>query len=141
MADVPPGFRPINPVDGVTQAFAPLYRRDEGNHISLGFHVGPQHCNPRGHCHGGTWATLADLEMGMNACTMTGRGGPTVTMTLDYLGAAVVGQWVEGKARLLRQTPKMAFMDCTFTADGELALRANGIFRLKWAPNPDVITG
>lgn len=127
-------------VDHIMGNFAPLYRRDDAdNHVTLGFFVQQHHCNPRGDCHGGTWATLADLQLGINVGAMINRSGPTVTLSLDYLGAAKVGQWIEGRTRLLRATPKLAFLDGTFTADGELALRANGIFRLKWPVNPDII--
>ena len=138
----PPGFRPITPIDALMEAFAPMYRSDDADgHLSLGFFVDRQHTNPRGDCHGGTWATMADLQMGMNVGTLTGRSGPTVTLSLDFLGAAKTGQWVEGRARLMRETRQLAFMDATFTADGELALRANGIFRLKWAPHPGITNG
>jgi len=134
--DPPPGFKLFEPLDSVIAAFAPVFiRRDEG-HVTIGFRVGAQHCNLQGNCAGGVWATLADFQMGMNVGLMTGLSGPTVSMSVDYLGAARPGQWAEGRTRLLRRTPKLAFLDATFTVDGEFALRADGIFRLKW-PVPD----
>lgn len=137
----PPGFFPLPPLDGVMEAMAPLYFRiDDNDQYVLAFHVGPQHCNPRGHCHGGVWATMADLQLGMNVGRLTNRTGPTVSMSLDYLGSARTGQWVEGTTRLLRRTPRLAFVDATFTADGELVLRANAIFRLKWEPVAQLVT-
>ncbi|ATE63943.1 PaaI family thioesterase [Rhizorhabdus dicambivorans] len=130
----PPGFELLPPIDEVMANYAPIHFRREGDHIALGFHVGSQHCNRRGVCQGGVWACVADVQLGINVGTMTGLSGPTVSLSLDYLGEAAIGRWVEGRTRLLRKTPKLAFVDATFTADGELALRANGIFRLKWAP-------
>jgi len=133
MTIVPTGFRALRPLDSIIDGYAPVYFRQDGDGLlRLGFHVGPQHCNPRGHCHGGTWATMADVLMGINAGLVTGMGGPTISMTLDYLEAAEVGQWIEGSARVLRQTPRMAFTECLFTADGVAALRANAIFRRKY---------
>lgn len=135
MIEIPTGFRLIGEMDEVIGGFAPVYlRSDETGAVMIGFHVRRQHCNPGGNCHGGAWATMADVVMGLNVGVATGLGGPTVSMTLDYMGAARIGQWVEGKARLLRATHKFAFADCFFTADGEPALRANAIFRRKFQP-------
>lgn len=132
MMDIPPGFRLIGDMDEVMRGFAPVYLRlEDSGLVALGFHVGSQHCNPSGNCHGGTWATMADVVMGLNVGLTTGLGGPTISMSLDYLGAARAGQWVEGKARLLRATHKLGFAECIFTADGEPALRASAIFRRK----------
>lgn len=132
MIKTPPGFRLLGDIDEVMRGFAPVYlRAEDSGLVALGFHVGPQHCNPSGNCHGGTWATMADVVMGLNVSRATGLGGPTVSMNLDFLGAARDGQWVEGKARLLRTTPKLGFAECLFTADGEPALRASAVFRRK----------
>ena len=136
MTDIPPGFHLADRMDEVTGAFHPLYlsRRDEDGALAIGFHVGPQHCNPRGHCHGGTWATMADIIMGMNVGKLTGLSGPTISLTIDFLGSAAMGQWVEGHARVLRATPNLGFADCLFTADGTLALRGSATFRRKLPP-------
>ena len=126
------GFHRLKQLDEVMRAFDPVYVRQEAEgYVTLGFRVGPQHCNPRGNCHGGTWATMADVVMGLNVGFITGLSGPTVSLSIDFLGAAVEGQWVEGRAEILRWTPNLAFAQCRFSADGETALRANAIFRRK----------
>lgn len=130
--DIPPDFRRLTSIDKVSDCFMPLFAKPDGEAgIALGFRVGPEHCNPRGVCHGGTWATLADVLMGVNVALVTGLSGPTVSMSLDFLGPAGIGKWVEGSARILRRTPKLGFADCVFTADGEMALRASAVFRRK----------
>lgn len=136
VTEIPPGFHLTDGIDAVMGAFAPVYiRRESSGLITLGFRVGPQHCNPRGNCHGGTWATLADVLMGLNVGFVTGLSGPTVSMSIDFLASATTSQWVEGSARVLRSTPNLGFAECTFTAEGELALRANAVFRRKLPPH------
>ncbi len=126
------GFHRLKQLDEVMRAFDPVYVRQEADgHVALGFHVGPQHCNPRGDCHGGTWATMADVLMGLNVGFISGRSGPTVSLSIDFLSAAVEGQWIEGRAEVLRWTPNLGFAQCRFSADGEIALRANAVFRRK----------
>ncbi|SCW59870.1 uncharacterized domain 1-containing protein [Sphingobium faniae] len=138
MTDVPAGFQRLGPFDDVMSGFDPVYiRRETESGLALGFRVGPQHCNPSGNCHGGTWATMADIVMGVNVGFVTGMSGPTVSLGIDFLGAATKGQWVEGRAEVLRWTPNLAFVECRFTADGELALRANAVFRRKYPPYRD----
>ncbi len=135
MIEVPAGFQVMAPFDLVTDALSPLdMRKDDDGRLALGFHVGKQHCNPRGICHGGTWATLADIVMGVNVGLITGLTGPTVSLGIDFLSSANEGQWVEAQARVLRHTHRLAFADCFFTADGEAALRANAVFRRKYPP-------
>lgn len=136
MLAIPVGFVPLELRDGVMDGFSPVYIRFEGaSGIALGLHVDTQHCNGRGTCHGGTWATLADVLMGLSVGAMTGLSGPTVSMSLQYLGPATQGQWVEGRARVLRSTSALGFVECTFSAGGEPALHANAIFRRKFPPN------
>ena len=132
------GFHRLKQLDEVMRSFDPIYVRQEADgYVAIGFHVGPQHCNPRGNCHGGTWATMADVVMGLNVGFITGLSGPTVSLSIDFLGAAVEGQWVEGRAEVLRWTPNLGFAQCRFSADGEMALRANAVFRRKSAACPD----
>lgn len=127
----PDDFRPLKPLDAVMAALGPFFIREETDHIALGFRVEPRHCNPRGACHGGVLATFVDLQLGMNVSQITGRGGPTITLTLDYLAPGKVGQWIEGRTQFLRSTPNMAFVQCLVTADGAPAVRGNAIFRNK----------
>lgn len=135
MTDIPPDFQLLGNMDPVLDALAPIYVRQEASGgVTMGFCVGPQHCNPNGDCHGGTWATLADVLMGLNVGLLTGLGGPTISLNLDFLGAARVGHWAEGSARVLRSTRNLGFVECLFTVDGEPTLRANAVFRRRGQP-------
>ena len=129
---IPSDFFQLVLDDGPTRAFGPLYgRRDGDRHMTVGVLVDDRHCNPRGDLHGGVWAYLADVQLGLNTGLFTGRAGPTVTLNVDYLRPALKGQWIEGTTRVLRETSTLGFADATFTADGELALRANATLRLR----------
>jgi len=135
MSEIPSGFLLLKKLDMVFGAFAPVYgREEEGGMLALGFRVGPHHCNPRGNCHGGTWATMADVVMGINMGIVSGMSGPTVNLSIDFLGSAVAGDWVEGRARIISATPKLGFADCMFAVDGRPALRASAVFRRKFPP-------
>ncbi len=126
----PPGFVPLKPMDAVMQTLGPLFYRLEDGHATLAFQVGEHNCNPRGNCHGGCLATFVDLQMGINISHMTGQGGPTISMSLDYMRPAPLGAWVEGRTQITHRTKSMTFVQCLVTANGEAALQAKGIFKI-----------
>jgi len=133
MDDIPEGFYRLATLGDVVERLAPLYFREQPDGlVTLGVRLAKHHCNLRGDCHGGTWATLADVLMGLNAGLGTGLSGPTISMSIDFTGAAVEGQWVEGHGRILRWTPNIAFAECHFMVQDEVALRVSGVFRRKY---------
>ena len=77
--------------------------RDE---FVLGFRVHQHMCNPAGGLHGGMMMTVADLVGTMGGGTLVGlrKFLPTVSMTFDFVAPARVGDWVEGRAEVVRQT-------------------------------------
>lgn len=98
--------------------------------IRLGFRVLEKHCNPNGACHGGMMATFLDMVLGMAVETATGAGGPTMTLSIDYLAAALPGQWIESRTRLVHASYRSGYCDTVVSGpDGPVA-RANGMWRL-----------
>jgi acyl-coenzyme A thioesterase PaaI-like protein len=84
-------------------------------------------------CHGGMLATFADMLIpcaAMYQKEMERRFLPTISLQIDYMGAAPLGAWVQGEADVLRTTRNMLFGQGLVTADGEPALRVSGIFKI-----------
>jgi uncharacterized protein (TIGR00369 family) len=136
---IPAGFKPLRHIDPATGQLG-LFQRSEKGHLTIGLQVEPHHCNGLGHCHGGVLATLADLQLGANVFRMLGYGGPTISLTLDYLEGVPMGQWVEGRTELLKQGERVAFMQCVLTVAGRPVVRASGTFRLypdRYRSRPD----
>lgn len=126
---VPEGFDVCAMGGGFNAAFGPIYRhRSEPR---LGFRVGPQHLNPVGTVHGGAMATFADMMVVAvhDGAGTSERHAPTINLTVDYLGPARLGQWVEMPVALARATKTMYFTQSIITADGEPAARVHGIYR------------
>lgn len=131
--DIPEGFRPIKVGGAFVFHNGPLYGKWSGQHLLLGFRVKERHTNPLQVCHGGMLATLADMLIpcaAMYQSDMERRFLPTISLQVDYLGAAALGAWVQGEADILRTTRNMLFGQGLVTADGEPALRVSGIFKM-----------
>ena len=98
----------------------------------MGFRVHPHLCNPAGGLHGGMMMTVADLVGTMGGGTLIGlrKFLPTVSMTFDFVAPARIGDWVEGRCVVVRQTRSLLFTDITLSVDGERFLRASQIAKI-----------
>ena len=94
----------------------------------------PNMCNPVGVVHGGWVASLFDVAMPLNARQLTPELEDhfflTISMTVDYLSGARLGDWLEMHARLLRKTKRMLFTDALLKVGDDLIARGSGVFRV-----------
>jgi uncharacterized protein (TIGR00369 family) len=128
----PDGFAPHFRKSPVTDPWEPLYSRRLAGAVQIGLWLREAHCNSRGLVHGGVIATLADNAMGLScvASMPSPQGLVTVSLTVDYVGAAKIGQWLQVEPRVLRVGKSMGFADALITADGATIARASATFRV-----------
>ena len=132
LLDVPEGFERHDRKSPVTDPWEPLYRRLSGDTVVLGLRAGPAHCNSRGFVHGGLISTLADNAMGLSCARRLGDLASlvTVNLTVDFLGSALTGQWLEFDTVFVKPGGTLCFTQAFVTADGQPCARANGVFRV-----------
>ena len=85
-------------------------------------------------------ATFTDMQLPFASRAQAGltlNFLPTVSLSVDYLAPAPLGAWVEGRTEVLRRTKRLVFSQMVATADGEICVRANGIFRI----GPEIALG
>ncbi|MBU6374349.1 MAG: PaaI family thioesterase [Alphaproteobacteria bacterium] len=135
---IPEGFSPHDRKSPVTDPWEPLFSRRRDGVVEIGVALRAAHANSRGFAHGGVIAALADNAMGLsygatllaaNPDAAQGGGAVTVSLTLDYLATARVGQWLQITPRVLRAGGSMGFVDALVTADGAPVARASATFR------------
>lgn len=109
----------------------PLYGKREGDSMVVGLRIEERHCNPGRTCHGGMLMTLADMLMLINNNVegKIARYMLTVNLTVDFLGPAREGDWLEGRASVLRQSKNMVFASGIMTVGDQPVARVNGIFK------------
>jgi uncharacterized protein (TIGR00369 family) len=134
IAGVPPGFRPVPMGGGFIGANGPLYVLHEGPLVKLGFRVEARHCNPMGICHGGMLASFCDMLLPISVHRKSAEVGqrflPTVSLQIDYMAPAPLGAWVEGECDVLKVTRAMVFAQGLVRADGVVAVRCSGVFKI-----------
>jgi uncharacterized protein (TIGR00369 family) len=98
----------------------------------LGFRVQKHMCNPAGGLHGGMMMVVADLvgTMGGGALVGLRKFLPTVSMTFDFVAPAKLGDWVEGRPEIVRQTRSLLFTNIYLTVGDDKILRASAIAKI-----------
>ena len=129
--DIPAGFTPHDRKSPLTDPWEPLYRRISGDAMILGLRAGPAHTNSRGFVHGGLISALADNAMGLSCSRVLGGDTRLVTanLTVDFLGPAQIGQWLEFDTVFVKPGGTLCFTQAFVTADGQPCARANAVFK------------
>lgn len=136
MDDIPDGFSAHTRKSPVTDPWEPLYARQAADRLVLGVRVRPEHCNSRSMPHGGFLAALADNAMGLSLgvnlanARQPANGLVTVSLTLDYLGSAKLGQWLEFDTDFIKLGRSICFAGATVRADGAPVARARATFKV-----------
>ena len=132
----PDGWREFEVEDPFQEHNGPLYIADpfEGSDdepLRLGFRVADKHCGFPGVCHGGMIAMVLDNAIGRSvqkACDVT--AAPTVSLHVEYLSAALLGEWIESRVQVLRTTRSLAFVDALLVGPKGSVAKASAIFKL-----------
>ncbi len=127
---IPPGFSPIEHSAPFGRHTGPFFDKDEEGGFVRAFRVDERHVNSLGVAHGGMLATFADVVLAKAA--ILAASGPTVTvrMVTDFLGPARLGDWVEGRARVVRTTRSLVFVRAELTVGRHPILTADGVYRI-----------
>lgn len=137
---VPPGlagYRPHTRRSPLTDPWEPLFARETDDAVHLALEIREAHCNARGFAHGGLISALADNAMGLSAVRQARRafgqdkaGAVTVSLALDYLSAAQVGECLEFQPVLLKVGRTLSFAECRVVSGERLVARGNACFRM-----------
>ena len=134
-SNAPDGFAPIESHSHFGCRNGPLFERSDSDGVwQRGIRIMEKHVNAGGFCHGGMLMTMADIVLARGVITVAPHPFVTMRMTTDFIGTAMLGEWVAGSARVSRKTGSMVFVEGELTAvKGEkrrVILTASGIFKL-----------
>ncbi len=136
-AQVPNGFERHFRRSGLTDPWEPLYSRKLDDRIQIGLVLDTPHCNSRGLVHGGLIAALADNAMGLscvvslaNAGRDAGKGLVTVSLGVDYLGSAKLGEWLEIDPEPVKVGGSIGFARALIRSNDAPIAMANATFKI-----------
>ena len=131
-ASIPPGFEPVRLGSHFATHSGALHARWHEGRLQIGFIVEPHQVNPGDNCHGGMLSLLADIVLSSAAQYQTDiprQFLPTISLQVDFLAVAPLGSWVQGQAEILQVTRNLIFSQGLIQADGQVVMRASGVFR------------
>lgn len=130
--DLPEGFAPYPETSPFLDRIGPFYQKDDGQTLILAVRVLPHHCNNKGAAHGGLLAALADISLGKTCGRSREPRIPLVTtsLTIDYIGAARLGDWIEATTDFNRVGRDLAFANCFLRSGERILARANGVYKI-----------
>ena len=130
MSEIPEGFEPLFRSSPYLDLLGPIFNQSTDRGLVLGFTAEQKHCNARELVHGGVFSSLADVALSYNAAFQGEAPTPMVTasLTVDYLGSAKLGDWIEITTEVMKVGRSMAFANCIFTVGDKAVAKASGVF-------------
>jgi uncharacterized protein (TIGR00369 family) len=131
-ANIPAGFEPHFRKSPFTDPWEPLYSKKTDKSVTMGLRLAKAHTNARGLVHGGLIASLADNSMGYSCAQATNwtTSFVTVSLSVDYVGSAKIGQWLAAECEVIRTGSTLCFAQSLIKADDAVIARANATFRV-----------
>jgi acyl-coenzyme A thioesterase PaaI-like protein len=132
----PKGFELHDRASPLTDPWQPILKRTLEDRLQLGLYLREAHTNARGMAHGGFIAALADNAMGHSTgVCLAGEGRKiaglvTVSLGMDYISAAALGQWILFDTDFVKTGGSICFARQMITADGEPIAKASATFKI-----------
>jgi uncharacterized protein (TIGR00369 family) len=130
------GFDLFTRASPLLDPWRPIYSRMLPDRMLLALELREAHANSRDTAHGGLIAALADQAMGMSCGVKLRAEGVTVTnlwttsLTIDYLGAAKLGQWLVFDTTFAHVGKTLCHAEIDVRADDVSIARGRGAFRV-----------
>ncbi|HTP78592.1 MAG TPA: PaaI family thioesterase [Rhizomicrobium sp.] len=87
--------------------------------------------NCNGTLHGGMLMTFADISMSQTSRAVSGaQGCSTVSLTCDFVGPGKLGDFIESRVRVTRQTRTMIFLSADIVAGDRVLGVATGLWKI-----------
>ena len=134
---VPPGFVAIPPMSGFGRAMGPWYEKPDGEKVILGIRAEERHINRLGIIHGGMMMSFADTLLSEVGRRVTGKPSVTMRMTVDFISAAKLGDWIEGSGEVSRITRNLVFVQARIWRGKHTLMTASGVFSFIRPRGPD----
>lgn len=132
VASPPPGYEPSGFSPGFLDRGGPYWRTGKGPGSTLGLRIDPGHLNYQDVAHGGVLSTFADVAL--SYCVhVSERPSPalaTVSLTVNFLGAARLGDWLEADVRIDRKGKRIAYTSGAIRRGDEVIATMSGVFSI-----------
>lgn len=131
---IPPSFEPAGFTPGFLDHGGPYYLGAQMDGVRVvGLLICPHHINYRDAAHGGVISTFADVALSHAVFDAERpRLAPsTVTLTVNYLAGAKLGDWLEARVRIDRLGGRTAYTSGGIWRGEEQVATMSGVFAIR----------
>ena len=135
-SEIPEGFGPAHFSPGFLDHGGPYFLKPcEGSPQIVGLRIMPHHINYRDTAHGGVISTFADVALShaVYDAERPRLTPSTITLGVNYLHGAKLGDWLEALVRIDRLGGRTAYTSGEIMRDGEPIATMTGVFAIKRA--------
>lgn len=131
---IPSGFEPAGFTPGFLDQGGPYYLGGAVEGVRMvGLLICPHHINYKDAAHGGVISTFADVAL---SCAVYDAERPrlapsTVTLTVNYLAGAKLGDWLEARVRIDRLGGRTAYTSGGIWRGAEQIATMSGVFAFR----------
>ncbi len=105
--------------------------KEGATELWMAFRADARHINAGGVVHGGMLMTFADACLGSVAWNANNRAPcVTVSMQTNFMAPARLGDLVEARAQMRRETRSVLFVGGEFFVDGKLIMTAQSVWKV-----------
>ncbi|MEP3422691.1 MAG: PaaI family thioesterase [Erythrobacter sp.] len=130
----PAGFVSAGFSPGFLDHGGPYFLKEQGSDPQLvGLRICAHHINYQDSAHGGVISTFADVALShaVYDAERPRLAPSTITLQVNYLKGAKLGDWLEARVRLDRLGGRTAYTSGEITIDGVCIATMTGIFAIK----------
>ncbi len=134
--DIPAGFAPAGFTPGFLDHGGPYYLGAALDGVRIvGLKICPHHINYADAAHGGVMSTFADVALShaVYDAERPRLAPSTVTLTVNYLSAARLGDWLEARVRIDRLGGRTAYCSGGIWRGEEQVATMSGVFAFRRA--------
>jgi uncharacterized protein (TIGR00369 family) len=132
--DIPAGFDPAGFSPGFLDHGGPYYLGPEAEGVRVvSLLIRPHHINYQDAAHGGVIATFADVALShaVHDAERPRLAPATVTLTVNYLSGARLGDWLEARVRIDRLGGRTAYCSGAVRRGDEVLATMSGVFAIR----------
>lgn len=125
----------FDPADGFIAYIGGLWRLTDSSGEHYGFITRDIHANRNGVVHGGMIMSFVDRVFGMHSRLSSGvEKAATVSLSHQFVAPLQIGKFAILTPRIVKLTPRMAFLEGLVTCDDQPVVQAQGVWRLARRP-------
>lgn len=131
---IPEGFVPAQFTPGFLDHGGPYFLcPNEGAPQTVGLRIEPHHINYQDAAHGGVISTFADVALShaVYDAERPRLTPSTITLGVNYLHGAKLGDWLEAHVRIDRLGGRTAYTSGEIVREGEPVATMTGVFAIR----------